>query len=225
LHYTTETMNSASGEVPQQLPMATALKVSAPLDNEGFPQQADWLKAAPLRFSADWKGEKADEQRSTEVRLLWSSETLFVRFAARYRTITVFRDSRADGWRDELWDRDVAEVFLQPDASDPLRYKEFEISPNGFWIDLNISHGDNEEMHSGLRRRMLLDDKAKCWTAELALPMKSLTNAFDAKQNWRVNFYRVEGEKEPRFYSAWSPTYSEKPNFHVPERFGTLRFR
>jgi len=39
-----------------------------------------------------------------------------------------------------------------------------------------------------------------------------------------VNFYRVEGAAEPRFYSAWQPTGTPAPNFHVPEAFGELVF-
>ena len=57
------------------------------------------------------------------------------------------------------------------------------------------------------------------------LPMKSLTAHFDPKDVWRANFFRIEGEKEPRFYSAWSPTHSPRPNFHVASAFGTLTFR
>ena len=157
--------------------------------------------------------------------LLWTPETLFLRFHCNYKNITVFPDARADGWRYELWDRDVAETFLQPDSSDPFVYREFEVSPNGYWIDLAVSHGKIEELHSGLRRRVVLDEKAKSWTAEMAIPMKYLTTQFDPKASWRVNFFRIEGEKESRFYAAWSPTYSPKPNFHVPSAFGTLSFQ
>jgi alpha-galactosidase len=105
-----------------------------------------------------------------------------------------------------------------------LAYQEFEVSPNGLWIDLKISHGEKEEMHSRLRRRVALDQAAKVWTAELAIPMKSLTPDFDPKKGWRVNFYRVEGKSEPRFYAAWSPTMTPQPNFHVPAAFGHLVF-
>ena len=37
------------------------------------------------------------------------------------------------------------EAFLQPDDSDPLIYKELEVSPNGFWIDLDIDLDDAEQ--------------------------------------------------------------------------------
>jgi alpha-galactosidase len=183
------------------------------------------MAAPSLYFDHDWRGQNADTQRATEVRLLWMPGMLFVRFICRFRNITVFPDARADGWRDELWNRDVAETFLQPDASDPLVYREFEVSPNGYWIDLAVSHGKIEELRSGLRRRVMLREQEQTWTAELALPMACLIPRFDPRHVWRANFFRIEGGAEPRFYSAWSPTHSEKPNFHVPAAFGTLMFR
>jgi hypothetical protein len=54
--------------------------------------------------------------------------------------------------------------------------------------------------------------------------MKALVDHFDPKAEWRANFYRIEGQNEPRFYSAWQPTHTMKPNFHVPSAFGRLRF-
>jgi alpha-galactosidase len=207
------------------LPTAYALRLKEGARPEEFPATAWWERAPAIRFERNWRGEHADPQRATEVRLVWNEQTLFLRFFARYRELHVFSDARADGWRDELWERDVAEAFLQPDASDPRVYKELEVSPNGFWIDLNIAHGEKEEMRSGLRRRVVQDAAARTWTAELAVPMRSLTPAFDARRTWRANFFRVEGKVKPRFYSTWSPTMTPAPNFHVPEAFGHLVFR
>ena len=203
---------------------AVAVQIAEPLDAEGFPAPSSWERAVPLRFAADWQGKNADAQRETEVRLLWTRETLFLRFRAKYRTITVFPDAERNGRRDELWDRDVAEVFLQPDRSHLGRYKEFEVSPNGFWIDLDIAPGEKRDLKSGLRRRVVRNEAQKVWTAELAVPVKCLVARFDPTATWRVNFYRVEGSSEPRFYSAWRPTRTPVPNFHVPEAFGELVF-
>jgi hypothetical protein len=223
--YTVGAMNGGTVLKFDGLPTAYALRLKEGVGSEGFPAAAGWERAPAIRFERDWRGEQADSQRATEVRLLWNEQTLYLRFSARYRELYVFPDARADGWRDELWERDVAEAFLQPDAIDPLVYKELEVSPNGLWIDLNIAHGEKEEMRSGLRRRVVQDAKASTWTAELAVPMRSLTPAFDPKRSWRANFFRVEGRSEPRFYSAWSPTMTPAPNFHVSEAFGHLVFR
>lgn len=225
LNYTIWTMNPVHASERTTLPTAYALRLKEPLTGEGLPAPVSWEKAPAYSFDQDWKGENPDRERATEVRVLWTPETFFLRFHCKYKNIFVFPDARADGWRYELWERDVAETFLQPDSSDPFVYREFEVSPNGYWIDLAVSHGKIEELKSGLRRRVLMDEKDKTWTAELAIPMKYLTTQFDTKRPWRVNFYRIEGDSEPRFYSAWSPTFSPKPNFHVPSAFGTLEFR
>jgi Carbohydrate-binding family 9 len=193
-------------------------------DARGFPVDSAWEIAPPIRFSTDWQGLHGDPERETEVRLLWTGETLYLRFDARYRVLTVFPDGDEAGRRDHLWERDVCEAFLQPDSSVPRRYKEFEVAPNGFWIDLDIGAGKNRDLRSGLRRRVDVDSVGKKWRAVLALPMDSLVERFVPDAVWRANFYRVEGASEPRFYSAWQPTRTEEPNFHVPEAFGRLIF-
>lgn len=184
----------------------------------------EWQLASPVSFCTDWQGANADPARQTEVRVLWTPRTLYLRFECRYRELFVFDSSDPNGRRDQLWDRDVAEAFLQPDPSRPRYYREFEVSPNGMWIDLDIFPGGLSDLKSGLTRSVWLDREEHTWSAELAIPMKSLTDTFDAAAVWRVNFYRVEGAKEPRFYSAWQATRTPQPNFHVPEAFGKMRF-
>jgi alpha-galactosidase len=184
----------------------------------------EWSQAPAITFCADWQGLNADPGRQTEVRVLWTPSMLYLRFACRWRELFVFEDSDPNGRRDQLWDRDVAEAFLQPDPSRPRYYREFEVSPNGMWIDLDIFPGGLSDLKSGLQRSVWLDRGRNAWTAELAIPMPALTPNFDPAAIWRVNFYRVEGNVEPRFYSAWQPTNSPQPNFHVPEAFGYLRF-
>lgn len=184
----------------------------------------DWEKAVPITFCADWQGRNPDPQRATTVRVLWSAEILYLSYKCRYRELNVFPDAEPSGRRDHLWDRDVAEAFLQSDPSRDRYYKEFEVSPNGFWIDLDISPEPLTDLHSGLTRSVVVDQKGMQWTAELAIPMRALTAHFDPQSVWRVNFFRIEGQQEPRHYYAWQPTHTPKPNFHVPSAFGRMRF-
>jgi Carbohydrate-binding family 9 len=216
--------NMAQNDESSKKKIAVAVRMSELPDADGFPPPSCWELSVPLRFNADWQGKNGDPERETEVRLLWTQESLFVRFHAKYRAITVFPDAAPNGRRDQLWDRDVVEVFLQPDPSEVRRYKEFEVSPNGFWIDLDIAPGEKNDLKSGLQRRVVLNEAVKAWVAELTLPIKRLVKRFEPTAIWRVNFYRVEGAAEPRFYSAWQPTRTPEPNFHVPEAFGELVF-
>ncbi|HXW92281.1 MAG TPA: carbohydrate-binding family 9-like protein [Terriglobales bacterium] len=185
---------------------------------------AEWKQASPIAFSSDWQGKNPDPDRVTQVWALWSERTLYLRFECRYRELNVFPDSEPSGRRDHLWDRDVAEAFLQPDPSRQPFYREFEVSPNGMWIALDIFPGGRADLERGLERSVFLDEKSLTWSAELAIPLRLLTEGFDPSAIWRANFYRIEGRQEPRTYLAWQPTRTPQPNFHVPRAFGRLRF-
>jgi len=125
----------------------------------------EWHSAEPARFCADWQGQNPDSALETEVRVLWSPSSLYLRFVCRYRELFVFDDSDPNGRRDHLWDRDVAEAFLQPDPSVERCYKEFEVAPNGMWIDLDVSPSGLADLKSGLIRSVHLDAKKRIWTA------------------------------------------------------------
>ena len=213
-------MNSKSYEAAGDRVVALQLRV--PLDEEGLPESSAWNMASPVTFCSDWRGNHADPRRDTEVRLLWSREQLYIRFRCCYREIYVYEGE--SGRRDQLWLRDVAEVFIRPAGEELRHYREFEVSPNGNWLDLDISGGDKSILFCALKSRVVVDPGACIWTAELALPMHCLTTRFDPKEIWRLNMFRIEGREPNRFYSAWRPTYTSRPNFHVPELFGELCF-
>ena len=206
------------------LPEIVAARISQPIKPDAANPQAAWETADAISFCSDWQGRNPDPERTTRVKALWTREALYLRFECRFRELNLFEDSDPDGRRDHLWDRDVAEAFLQPDPSRVQYYREFEVSPNGMWIDLDVFPGGIANLNSGLQHSIALDRKTHSWAAELAIPMKALTKQFDPKSVWRANFYRVEGKSEPRAYLAWQPTHSPKPNFHVPSAFGAMRF-
>ncbi len=216
--------NVPSSECATQSFEIVASHVAGEIKLDAAHPALEWRRALPVVFCTDWQGKNFDPQRQTQVQVLWSSQTLYLRFECRYRDLYVFADSDPNGRRDHLWDRDVAEAFLQPDPARERYYREFEVSPNGMWIDLDIFPGGSADLKSGLQKSVVLNAERRRWAAELAIPVKALTEAFDPNATWRANFYRVEGTSEPRSYLAWRPTSTPTPNFHVPAAFGSLRF-
>jgi len=200
-----------------------AVKAAGEIQLDSRHPAPDWQRTQPISFSGDWRGQNPEGTLQTEVRLLWSDSNLYLRFVCHYHRLFLFEDSEPNGRRDHLWDRDVAEAFLQPIPSTERYYREFEVAPNGMWIDLDIKPSGLADLKSGLQRSVHIDERI--WVAELAIPMKALVAKFDPAVAWHANFYRVEGRSEPRKYLAWQPTNTPEPNFHVPQAFGTLRFR
>ncbi len=184
-----------------------------------------WSGASCITFERNWQGQAPDPGRRTAVRLLWSPQTLYLRFDCRYRDLHVFDGgAAADDRRQELWLRDVAEAFIQPDPKQLRHYREFEISPNGMWLELDIFPGGNDpHWASGMRHAVRIHRQWPVWTAELAIPLAAFTGHFDPAREWRINFFRVEGD--PQVFQSWRPTHTPHPNFHVPSAFAPLHFR
>ena len=118
-------------KIPDIPDTAVALELSSRPDKDGFPSTHAWTRAQPVRFTSDWQDKDADTARETEVRILWTNEYLYFRFRCRYRTLTVFEDSDSNGRRDHLWDRDVAEVFLQTDEAGRAATGNSKSAPTG----------------------------------------------------------------------------------------------
>ena len=64
----------------------------------------------------------------------------------------------------QLWNWDVAEAFIGSDFADIKHYKEFEVSPQGEWIDLDVDlhHPHHEEgwrWNSGFEAAARIDPK------------------------------------------------------------------
>ena len=126
-----------------------------------------------------------------------------------------------------LWDRDVVEIFIAPDVNETRRYYEFEAAPNGEWVDLaiDLTSGKRETdpaYNSGMQTAARIED-GKVVTA-IRIPWRSLGKRPTAGDVWAGNLYRCVGRDPDRGYLAWSPTLTEAPNFHVPERFGEFVF-
>ena len=118
--YTIWTMNRGIGSKFNELPTAYALLLKESIGTGVFPEAAWWERAAAIRFKgAVWK-------RATK-RTLYArrryvcsgmSELCFCGSSHVIGSCMCFRRLGRDGWRDEVWERDVAEAFLQLDVGD-----------------------------------------------------------------------------------------------------------
>jgi hypothetical protein len=205
-----------------QMNRLVAARLQTPLDDHGLPDASSWAKAAPVHFCSDWCARNPDQERLTEVRTLWSAESIYLRFDCRFREIFTYEGGNTR--RDKLWMRDVAEVFIRPGTWEPNHYLEFETSPNGDWLDLDISPGQKSILCLDLKSRVTRVLERQTWTAEIAIPISCFTEAFDPGHEWRLNLFRIEGREPDRFYSSWIPTHTPQPNFHIPGVFGILQF-
>jgi hypothetical protein len=201
--------------------------VEPPVVESDFENQI-WQECQPIGINHLWSGEPAPPTRHAEARICWSNVALHVRFVcAQQEPLVAAANPVIDKKTLGLWDRDVCEIFLAPDPSNPSRYVEFEAAPTGEWVDLGITltrsgRETDWDFASGfttaakLDRDQLFVGMRIPWSAALPKPKQGLA--------WRVNLFRCVGPEAPERYLAWQPTRAPEPNFHVPEAFGYLRF-
>jgi len=190
-------------------------------------EHAMWATAHPAYIHRFWSGADAPASRHAEARILWSTESLTIRFQCRQTEPPLVNPvpqltQKTIG----LWERDVCEVFVAPDATQPNRYLEFEVAPTGEWLDLAIELVDGVrhtdwEFHSGMEAAARISDDEV--TIAMQIPWSRSLPQPNAHEVWAVNFFRCIGLGDAR-YLAWQPTGTTVPNFHVPEAFGRLEF-
>ena len=190
------------------------------------PTSAFWRAAAPILAERDGSGNLVPGHR-TEIRSRWTPGYLYFLFTCPYEQLNLKPEPKTETETNELWKWDVAEVFIGSDFKNIRRYKEFEISPQGEWIDLDIDldaprHEDGWVWNSGFQSAARIDPSAKIWYAYMRIPYKAVDTREAVPGNTlRVNFFRSQGARPTRKSIVWQPTL--RPTFHVPEVFGTLR--
>jgi hypothetical protein len=127
-----------------------------------------------------------------------------------------------------LWElSDVYEVFIGPAAADHGFYREFQVAPDGRWIDIDVCNAigtSNHHWFSGCRMRSFINPSTKMWSAALFLPWNCFTSRNDTGLEWNVNFYRASGQYHGDELLAWAPVGTGPRCFHRPEKFGTIHF-
>ncbi|KXK01490.1 MAG: hypothetical protein UZ17_ACD001001715 [Acidobacteria bacterium OLB17] len=189
---------------------------------------ADWQRAEAIEIRTYWSGLEAPETRHFRARLLWSDTHFFARFEAeQHEPLIVNPKPNVTTKADELWERDVCEIFLAPDRGHPRRYLEFEAAPTGEWLDLAIEiDGDVRKTEwdfaSGLEAAAAVEGTLV--TIAIKIPLARFGAPPVRGDIWLGNIFRCVGEGETRGYLAWRPTRTERPAFHVPEAFGKIEF-
>jgi hypothetical protein len=185
-----------------------------------------WLSAPRVFAERDSYGKAVPGYR-TEIRSRWTKNNLYLLFICPYEELYLKPSPDTVNETNKLWDWDVAEAFIGSDFQNIKRYREFELSPQGEWIDLDINlekphHEDGWTWNSGFQVSARIDQAAHIWYGAMRIPLAAIDRRPAAPGNTlRVNFFRSQGPPPNRKEVTWQPPMTD--TFHTPERFGLLK--
>jgi hypothetical protein len=189
------------------------------------PRSAFWHGALPVYAEVDTQGRPVAGYK-TEVRSRWTKNNLYVLYICPYEELNLKPSPNTATETNQLWNWDVAEIFLGSDFQNIRRYKEFEVSPQGEWIDLDVDlalphHEVGWTWNSGFQVTARIDRKAKIWYGAMRIPFASLDHRVPTAGNiFRSNLFRSQGPPDRQKLIAWKAPMNT--TFHTPERFGQL---
>jgi len=190
------------------------------------PQSSFWSGSKVVYIESDTSGKPLPKYR-TEVRSRWTRQNLYILFICPYEELNLKPNPNPSAETNELWNWDVAEAFIGADFQNIRRYKEFELSPQGEWVDLDIDlalphHEDGWKWDSGMEVSARIDKAAHVWYGAMRIPYPAIdTRPASAGNTLRINLFRCQGPSSTRKYLAWQAPMSD--SFHVPEKFGILK--
>jgi hypothetical protein len=202
---------------PAARPTLTAARAEQAPAIDGRLDDAIWRTAPVIdSFVQEEPIEGAPATEQTEVRVAYDSDRLYFGIHARYSDVNLRRANRSD--RDKLDNDDTVTIYLEP-FLDYLRGYAFSVNGYGVQSDSMVivqnaqsSAGGNLSFnalyYSG---GQLVDDG---WTAEIAIPIKSLrypSRGPGEAHRWGFQVRREIKSKDEAI--VWSPVSRSDPNF------------
>lgn len=224
LHSTPAPTSAPTSAPAPALPVAHA----APLGPDaivldGRADDAAWKRAPAVEWDTDYAG--APTGIRTRARFLHAPTGLYALWELEGAGLHTDRSRPTDVPRAKLYEEDCVELFSSPDAAHPRHYFETELGPFGHHLDVEVdlaAHRSDTTWSSDVRVGTTQDAAGRRATIEAQLTAAPFRPpALAAGASIRLGLYRMEGTA-PRQFLAWSPPRTPKPDFHVPDAFGTL---
>ena len=228
----------AQEKLPASLPVYECKAVDRDLVISGKADDPLWQQAESIALGNPIDGKPC--RYRTTARMLYSQRCLYIAFACEDEYVWgTFTEHDAD-----IFTEECVEAFICPSGK-MRQYYELNVSPRNTVFDAFILNGrpiggDRRNLRvlkeftcPELVTKVHVDGQlgvrgAKGWSAEYAIPFTSLIGADNLVpqpgDQWRINLYRIDSPEPPKLeFYAWSPPGAN--DYHLPWRFGVLKFR
>lgn len=207
-------------------------RLKKPLSPSDKWNESEWRKAKPVRIE-NHMGVLPPFVPITEVKMMYDDESIYLMFKVKDRFVRVLT-TETNG---PVWCDSAVEFFFAPDPNVPTDYFNLEINAGGTPL---LGHKgekptveDIKKIEIGHTLPKVVDPEiteAITWTISVRIPLDMISRYINMARpapgvSWRANFYKIAEKNSNPHFLTWSEVISDKPNFHLPEFFGTIKFK
>ena len=213
------------------------------------------MKEASIDIDADWdkpqwKGIKSIDIKQqmgndpqfvpkTQAKLMYDEENIY----GIFRVEDNFVRSLVTEYNGNVSGDSCVEFFFAPDSNSPEKYFNLEINAGGtpliFYVSkpwdefVKLEAEDIEQIEIAHSLPATVDPEISeptTWTIEYRIPISMLEKFSKVTHPkpgtvWKANFYKTGSRTSNPHYFTWNFVDNPKPNFHLPQFFGTLKFK
>lgn len=207
-------------------------KLSAPVSIDGKWEKKTWKETKAVSIKNFIRDVPAFHP-VTEVKMRYDAENIYVIFRVHDRYVrSITTDINGPVWKDA-----AVEFFFCPDTSKPDQYFNLEINCGGTaLLGFRSKQPTPEEIKTIQIAHSLpqtVDPEITdpvTWTLEYRIPLTTLEKYSPITRpargvKWKANFCKIAENNSNPHYMTWSPINAPKPNFHMPQFFGSIIFQ
>lgn len=212
-------------------------RLTQPMKIDGEWDKLQWNKI-PVIDIANYMGTLPKFHPEVKAKMMYDNENIYIIFHVNDQYVRCL----AKDINGRVWEDSCCEFFFSPDSGFPERYFNLEMNCGGTPLmhynfiprkgSKRLEIEDIKKIEIAHSLPQIIDpeigDKVT-WTLEYKIPLAMLkkysgvTNP-EKGVEWRANFYKIAENNSNPHYITWSVVENNKPDFHLPQFFGKLRF-
>jgi len=204
---------------------------------DGDWNKSQWKKIKPAEIT-NYMGKVPEFKPEAQVKMMYDKDNIYLIFQVRDRYVRCITN-KING---PVWQDSAVEFFFSPDSTLPLLYFNLEMNCGGTpLLNYNViprreskrlTEPEIREIEIAHSMPEITDPENKepvTWTLEYRIPFTLLEKYSRVTRpakgvEWRANFYKIAENSSNPHYITWSKIDKPKPDFHVPQSFGILKF-
>ncbi len=222
--------------VEQSVYEVARLEKRMPIDGDWDKPQ--WKKTSVLVIDK-FMGTVPAFKPGVEAKMMYDDENIYVIFRVKDK----FVRSLVQEYNGNVSADACVEFFFAPDAALPAEYFNLEVNAGGTplifyvtkpWTGFNkLNTEDIKRIEIAHSLPAKIDPEIKTpitWTLEYRVPLSMLKKYSNVTWpapgiTWKTNFYKTASEGSNPHWITWSFVNKPQPDFHLPQFFGTIKFK